>query len=74
MNMIRLRDHYFIAWLKVFKGYKVIFSKNGVLVNINKNEYEKVQKEYETSLKPLLKEVRKTVKKLSELSPYSKNE
>jgi hypothetical protein len=71
--MIRLRDHYFIAWLKVFKGYKVIFSKNGVLVNINKNEYEMVRKEYESSLKPLFKEIRQLVKELAEFSSNSKD-
>lgn len=70
--MIKLRDHYFIAWLKVVKGKEIFLSKDGIYVNINKSEYRDALEEYDASLKPVLKEVRKIVKELASFS--SKNE
>jgi len=69
--MIRLRDHYFIAWLKVFKGINFIIDDKGVQININNTELEQLLAEYEQTLKPLFKEVRKTVKILSKQTPIS---
>lgn len=63
--MIKLRDHYFIAWLKVVKGCEVHMLDDGIFVNISNDEYSKVMREYELTMKDLLKEIRKFVKELA---------
>ena len=71
--MIKLRDHYFIAWLKVFKNYNIIFN-DGILVNMTPKEYTQALEEYDATLKPLLKEIRKTVKELAQYTAeYTSN-
>lgn len=66
--MVKLRDHYFIAWLTT-RGYEyTVNSKNEVLVNMSQDDYAKLKDEYNKDLKPVLKEVRKTVKILNTLT------
>ncbi len=68
--MIKLRDHYFIAWLKVVKDFEVIFAEGSVFVDMSPQDYTLTLIEYDQTLKPLLKEIRKTVK---ELAQYTSN-
>jgi regulation of enolase protein 1 (concanavalin A-like superfamily) len=70
--MIKLRDHYFIAWLKIVKKYDVIMDKSGIYVDINNNEFNKAQEEYRETMKPLLKEIRSFVKELAVFTSNSK--
>lgn len=63
-----LRDHYFISWLKVAKGYSVILSNGKIFIDINKSEYDDALLEYERDMKPVLKEIRRSVKQLSAYS------
>lgn len=63
--MIKLRDHYFIAWLKVVKEKEIFMSEDGIYVDINKSEYKEISQEYSDTLKPVLKEIRKIVKELA---------
>ena len=63
-----LRDHYFISWLKVTKGYSVILSNGKIFIDINKSEYDDALLEYERDMKPVLKEIRRSVKQLSAYS------
>ena len=69
--MIKLNDHYFIAWLKIVKNIK-INTLNGIKVDMTSKEYTEYLKEYNQSLKPILKEVRKTVKELNSLTSQPK--
>lgn len=71
--MIRLRDHYFVAWLNVVKKYKVYYKENGIYIDINKTEYDEALLEYKQTLKPILKEIRSVVKELSRFSSNSSN-
>lgn len=72
--MIKLRDHYYIAWLKVFKKYEIIFKDGFVFIDMTPKEYTKTLEEYANSLKPIFKEVRKTVKELAQYtSQHSKD-
>ena len=61
--MVKLNDHYFVAWLKV-KGYEVVASGEGIYVKIDRKDVASELKEYE-KIKPLLKEIRSTVKVLA---------
>jgi len=66
--MIKLRDHYFIAWLVVNKNiqYKISDSSD-IMVDINSQEYTEFKTEYEMTDKPLLVKIRKVVKELNRL-------
>jgi len=64
--MIKLRDHYFIAWLRVLKKYEIEFNDGAVFVDMSSKEYTQALQEYDETLKPLFKEVRKTVKELAQ--------
>jgi DNA-binding cell septation regulator SpoVG len=70
--MIKLRDHYFIAWLKVIKKYIITFNEYGIFVDMNSEEYSQALKEYKESFKPLFKEIRKIVKELAQYTSKSK--
>jgi DNA-binding cell septation regulator SpoVG len=63
--MIKLRDHYFIAWLKVVKDKEIIINDDGVFVNVASSVFKDIQEEYNKTAKPVFKEVRKLVKQLS---------
>jgi len=71
--MIKLRDHYFIAWLKVSKNYSVTMSEKGIFVDINNKEYKEALDEYNDTMKPMLKEIRKFVKELATFTSNQKN-
>lgn len=69
--MVKLNDHYFIAWLKVVKSYEFTLLDKAVYVNMTPMQYSAALKEYEDSHKPLLKEIRKVVKLLAALTSKS---
>lgn len=64
---IRLRDHYFIAWLNVVKGktYKIV--GNDIFVDMNKDDYTVYLDEYRKNTQPVLKRIRSVVKELCTL-------
>lgn len=64
---IRLRDHYFIAWLNVVKGkaYKIV--GNDIFVDMNKDDYTVYLDEYRKDAQPVLKRIRSVVKELCTL-------
>lgn len=66
--MIKLRDHYFISWLKVVKNINVHIHENVIYVDMSPKEYTEYLEEYNNTLKPLLKEIRKSVKELASLT------
>ena len=66
--MIKLNDHYFIAWLNIVKGYEFVVGQNGVSVYMTPAQYTQAKEEYENSYKPILKEIRRTVKLLASLT------
>ena len=68
--MILVRDHYFIAWLKVVKNYNIIKRKHKMFIDINKSEYDEALNEYNNTMKPIMKEIRRTVKELAIDSPH----
>ena len=68
--MILLRDHYFIAWLKVVKNYNVIRKKDKIFIDINKTEYDEALDEYNATMKPIMKEIRCLVKELASNSTH----
>jgi hypothetical protein len=70
--LIRLNDHYFIAWLKVVKNYNFNILNNTICVDMTYTQYSAVLKEYEQTHKPVLKEIRKVVKTLAALTSKSK--
>ena len=63
--MIKLRDHYFIAWLNVVKDIRYIINNNEVLVDMGREEYTKYIEEYKSSIQPVLKKIRVVVKELN---------
>ena len=65
--MIKLNDHYFIAWLKVVKGYSVDLESSNIAVDMTPAEYTAGLEEYNSTAKPVLKEVRTMVKTLAGL-------
>ena len=69
--MIKLNDHYFIAWLKVVKHYEFSVVNNVIMVNMTPREYTEAKNEYENTHKPVLKEIRKVVKTLATLTSKS---
>jgi hypothetical protein len=71
--MIKLRDHYFIAWLKIIKKRSFEITDNGIFVDINNCEYKELLDEYSASMKPLLKEIRSIVKELATFTSNQKN-
>ena len=66
--MIKLNDHYFIAWLKIKKSYGIIVTNNSILVEMTPNQYTTALQEYESTDKSLLKEIRRLVKELNTLT------
>lgn len=66
--MIRLRDHYFVSWLKVVKQREIHIIDSDIYVSINNLEYNDLLKEYESTLKPVLKQIRKFVRELKQQS------
>lgn len=75
MNEVKLRDHYFIAYLVTLGFSYRLDEKKNIWVNLPKNELKTKIEEYEKSYKHILKEVRKTVKTLNILisSPLNTN-
>lgn len=63
--MIKLRDHYFIAWLNVVKDIRYCLNNNEVLVDMGREEYTRYLEEYKSSIQPVLKKIRVVVKELS---------
>lgn len=63
--MIKLRDHYFIAWLNVVKGIQYNINNNEILVKMSREEYTKYLEEYRMVIQPVLKKIRFVVKELS---------
>ena len=63
--MIKLRDHYFIAWLNVVKDIHYSINNNEVLVDMSRDEYTKYLEEYKSGIQPVLKKIRVVVKGLS---------
>ena len=66
--MIKLNDHYFIAWLNIVKKIDFVVINNSVNVFMSSEEYSEYLREYKLTLKPLLKEIRSTVKALNNLT------
>lgn len=66
--MIKLNDHYFIAWLKAVKGYSFTISNGSIYVDMTSSQYSDALIEYQERYKPILKEIRKTVKVLAALT------
>lgn len=66
--MIKLNDHYFISWLSVVKNINYIVRDNKVYVEMTPSEYTEFLEEYKTTIQPLLKNVRNTVKILNDLT------
>lgn len=64
---IRLNDHYFIAWLNKVKQIEYHIINNHIVIFIEQVKYDTYLTEYENTHKPLLKEIRKTVKLLNRL-------
>lgn len=66
--MIKLRDHYFVAWLNVVKDvrYNIEINNNEILVEMTREEYTKYLEEYKTGIQPVLKKIRFVVKALSQ--------
>jgi hypothetical protein len=63
---VRLRDHYFIAWLKVVKEKEIFIDENlNINIDITPGELKSLMEEYKTTLKPLLQGIRLTVKELN---------
>lgn len=62
---MKLNDHYFIAWLKT-KGYLYVLKETGIYVDITPEALQVELKQY-NEIKPLLKEVRSTVKFLASI-------
>lgn len=69
--MIKLNDHYFIAWLKVVKQYEFTVTNGVVMVKMTPREYTEAKNEYTSTHKPVLKEIRKVVKTLAALTSKS---
>ena len=63
--MIKLRDHYFIAWLNAVKDIRYIINNNEVLVDMGREEYTRYLEEYKSGIQPVLKKIRVVVKELS---------
>ncbi len=66
--MIKLNDHYFIAWLKVIKNYDFAILNNKVYVYMTPAQYGDALIEYNITHKPVLKEIRQVVKTLASLT------
>jgi hypothetical protein len=66
--LIKLNDHYFIAWLNIVKKIDFVVINNSVNVFMSSEEYSEYLREYKLTLKPLLKEIRSTVKALNNLT------
>ena len=66
--MIKLNDHYFVAWLKVVKGYTVDVNNAQVYVAMTPQQYTDALEEYTATHKPVLSEIRKVVKLLASLT------
>jgi DNA-binding cell septation regulator SpoVG len=71
-QMIKLNDHYFIAWLKIVKGYPIVKKAEGIYVEMTPENYSKGLTEYENTHKPVLKEIRKVVKELASFTSKHK--
>lgn len=69
--MVKLNDHYFIAWLKIKKGYNFTIDNGKIMVDMSGIEYTELKTEYEATDKPLLREVRLVVKELLSLTSQS---
>ncbi len=69
--MIKLNDHYFIAWLNIVKGYEFVIGRNQISVYMTPAQYTQAKEEYELGHKPILKEIRRTVKLLASLTSKS---
>lgn len=68
MASIKLNDHYFIAWLSVVKKINYNIVDNKIFVEMSSSEYTDYLKEYNETLKPVLCNIRLTVKKLASLT------
>lgn len=70
--MIKINDHYFIAWLKTIKEYNFEKRSSGIYVDMTKEQYTLALKEYKETYKPILKEIRKVVKELATFTSNNK--
>ena len=70
--MVKLNDHYFIAWLHTVKGYEFVVGENGVSVYMTPAQYTEAKEEYESGYKPILKQIRRTVRLLASLTSKPK--
>lgn len=68
MARIKLNDHYFVAWLHAVKKIDYIINENKILVDMSPIEYTEYLQEYTLTLKPVLVNIRKTVKVLASLT------
>jgi len=66
--MIRLNDHYFISWLMVVKKYEIKISDKKIYVNMTSQQYTDALDEYKSNCGPVMKEIRKNVKRLASLT------
>jgi len=73
--MVRIRDHYFVAWLNVTKNVNYTVKENYVLIHINDKEYSEYLEEYKQDMKPVLKKIRSLVKEMNTINspPSEKN-
>jgi len=68
-KLIKLRDHYFISWLKAVKNINyTIDSQLNILVNISSEELKQFQEEYNSTLKSTFQSVRSLIKELNILT------
>lgn len=69
--MVRINDHYFVAWLKIKKNFNFTIVDNKVMVDMSPLEYSEAKIEYEQGLKPVLKQIREIVKQLAAVTSKS---
>ena len=70
--MVKLRDHYFIAWINTIKSKEFYIKDECIYVDITEREYSEYLEEYNNSLKPILTKIRYVVKELNILTSKPK--
>lgn len=66
--MIKINDHYFIAWLVVVKKYEKVIKNKNIYIKMTSQQYTNSLEEYSVTMKPLLKEIRHCVRELNNLT------
>lgn len=63
--MIKLNDHYFVSWLNSVKNIKYNIMDKKIYVNISSDDYNKYLHEYNVTMKPILRNIRKIIRELN---------